>query len=93
MPFDIMTCSIVGVSCLDRYIFMPESEIASVCLLEELVGVPILLIKLSLGLITLFLFIFAPKHHLYPFSLPPSIFLWYALFLWTFFLADQVLLP
>ena len=51
MSFDIMNGAIVVVPCLDRYISVPESATASVCLLGELGGVPILLIKLNLGLL------------------------------------------
>ena len=51
MFFDIITGSVVCVVWLDRCKFAPEYAIASVYLLGELVGVPILLIKLILGVL------------------------------------------
>ena len=75
MPFKIMTGDIVGVAWLYICMFTHESEIDSVCLLGELVGVSILLIKLILGLLILILFIIAPNRHLHPFSMPPILFL------------------
>ena len=53
--------------------FAPESAISSVCLLGYLVGVLILLIKLSLGLLRLILFIIAPNCHSHLYS-PPHVF-------------------
>ena len=47
MSFDVITGAIVGVYSLDRCMFAPESAITSLCLLGELGGVPIFLIKLS----------------------------------------------
>ena len=75
MSFDIITVAIVGVVCLDIGMFTSASEISSMYLLGELGGVPILLIKLILGVQILILFIIVPNLHLQPFSLPPIIFL------------------
>ena len=75
MYFDIMTRVIVGVACLDRCMIALEYKITGVYLLGEVGGVPIILIKLILGVINLILFIIAPKCHSHPFSLPPSNFL------------------
>ena len=79
-----MTGVIVVETCLDRCIFTPESAMASMCLLVELGGVPILLIKPSLGVLVLILVIIAPNRHLHPFSLPPSTLLYDASYLWQF---------
>ena len=68
-----MTGVIVVETCLARCIFTPESAMASMCLLVELGGVPILLIKPSLGVLVLILVIIAPNRHLHTFSMPPSI--------------------
>ena len=70
MYFEIMTGAIVGVACLDIYMFAPEYAIDSVCLLGELCGVPILPIKLILGVQSLILFIIAPNRHSHHFSSP-----------------------
>ena len=48
MSFNIITGDIFGMACFSGCIFAPESAIASVYLLEELGGVPILLMKLIL---------------------------------------------
>ena len=53
MSFGIMTGAIVYVGFLARCMFAPESEIYIICLLGELDGVLILLIKISLGVIIL----------------------------------------
>ena len=70
-----MTGAIMGVACLDRCMGVTESDIASLYLLGELGGVPILFIKLILVLLILILFVVAPNRHHRPFSLPPIIFL------------------
>ena len=53
MSFGIMTVTIIVVAFFSRCIFAPESAIASVFLLRESGGVPILLVKLVLGLLFL----------------------------------------
>ena len=75
ISFENMTWDIVGVGCFDKYMFAPESAIASVYLLRELGWVPVLLIKLILGVLILILFIIAPNRHSHPFSLPPKYFI------------------
>ena len=75
MYLDIMTGAIIGVACLDRCMGVTGSEIASLYLLGEVGGVPILFIKLILGLLILILFIISPNHHSHPFSLTPILFL------------------
>ena len=72
--FDIITGAIVGVASFSTCMSTPESSIFSVYFLVELGGVPILLIKLILGVLILILLVFVPNHHLHPFSLPPSLF-------------------
>ena len=72
VSFDIMAEVIVVVDCLDRCIFAPRSEISIKYLLVESGGVPILLIKIILGLLILILFIIAPNRHLRPFFPPLS---------------------
>ena len=86
MSFGIITGTIVVVSCLDRCMLTPESAIDIVCLLGELGGFPILLIKLSLEVLTLILFIISPNRHSQHFLFSPSRFLWYAFSLWPVFL-------
>ena len=93
MSFVIMTVAFVGVACLNRFIFEPESAIASVFLLGELGGVLILLIKLGLGVLILILFMISPNRNLHPFLPTPSFFLGYISSLWTVLLEDQVLIP
>ena len=89
--FYIMTGSIDVVDCLDRCIFAPESAIYRICLLVELVGFPILLIKLISGLLILNLFIISSNPNPHPFSLPPSSLLYYAgLLFMASFLAKKV---
>ena len=92
MSFDTKTGVIVVFLVLYICIFAYEYEIDSVCLLGELSGVPILFIKLSLGVILLISFIIAPTCHYHPFSLHPIIFLWYDSYLWPVLLADYMLL-
>ena len=67
MYFDIINGAIVCLPCLTGCMFTTESEIASVCLLGELGEVLILLIKLTLGVIILILFIIVPHRHSYLF--------------------------
>ena len=76
ISIDIITGAVVRVACFSRCTFATESEIASMLLLGGLGGVLIQFIKLILGLLISILFIAAPNHHLHPFSLPPSLFLW-----------------
>ena len=68
MPGDI-----IDVASFSGWIFAPESAISSVYFLGELGGVPIILIKLILGVLILILFIVSPNRNSHPFSLPPSI--------------------
>ena len=75
MSFDSTTGGIVVVAWLDICMIEPNSKIASVYFLGELGGVPILLIKLILGLLRLILFIIAPNRHFHPFLMPPKCFL------------------
>ena len=75
ISFSIITGAIVGVACFARYIFAPESDIASMLLLVGLGGASILFIKLILGLLISILLTIAPNRHSQPFSLPPIIFL------------------
>ena len=56
MSFNIITGDIFGMACFSGCIFAPESAIASVYLLEELGGVPILLMKLILWVLILTFF-------------------------------------
>ena len=56
-----------------RFIFTPEFVIASMLLLEGLVGVLIKFIELILGLLISILFIASPNRHSYHFSLPHSL--------------------
>ena len=70
----INTGTIVGVACLARCIFAPESAISSMLVLVGLGGVLILFIKLILGLLILILLYIAPNCHSHPFSLTPIIF-------------------
>ena len=76
ISFEIITWVVVVVDCFDRCIFAPESEISSVLLPGEYVGVPIQFIKLILVLLISILSTIGPNHHLSPFLLPPSRFLW-----------------
>ena len=69
-----MTGAIVGVAFLDRCMFAPASNISSKYLLGELVGDPILLNKLNLGVLILNLFNIDPNHHFHLFH-PPKYFL------------------
>ena len=86
VSLEIMNGEIVAVDCLARCMFVPQSVMAIMCLLGELYWVPILLIKLSLGVLILILFVITHNRHSYPFSLPRSRFLWnsssYDLFSW-----------
>ena len=75
MFFEIITGDIVCVASFSRLMFARESMVVGVYFLGELGEVPILLIKLSLGLLVLILFIISPNPHLNPFSIPPSCFL------------------
>ena len=63
MSFDIITEDIIGVDSLNIWMFALESAISSVYFLGELGGVPILLIKLILGVLVLILFIIYPNYH------------------------------
>ena len=89
MSFDIITVAIVGVVCLDIGMFTSASEISSMYLLGELGGVPILLIKLILGVLIVILFIIVPNLHLHPFSLPPNYFLVVGLLFVDFFIGRE----
>ena len=75
ISFSIITGAIVGVACLARCIFAPESAIASMLILFGLGGVSIKLIKLILGLLISILLTIASNRHLHTFSLPPILFL------------------
>ena len=75
MYFDIITGAVVFVAFFTISVFTSESEISSMCLLVELGGFLILLIKLILGVLILILFLVSPNPHSRPFSLPPSLFL------------------
>ena len=67
MYFEILTRAIVGVYLFAICMFAPESAIVSLYLLGKLGGVPILLIKLILGVLILILFSIAPNRHSHPF--------------------------
>ena len=54
--------------------FTPESEITIIYFIGELGDVPILLIKLILGVLILVLLIITPNCHSHPLLLPQSIF-------------------
>ena len=51
VSFYVVTGVIVGVACLDGYMFAPDSEISSVYLLGKLGGLTKLFIKLILGVL------------------------------------------
>ena len=75
ISLSIITGAIVGVSCLDMFIFAPESVIASMLVLVGLGGVSIQFTKLILGLLILILLSIAPNRYSHPFSLTPIPFL------------------
>ena len=70
MFFEIMTGAIFGVASFARWVFAPESEIASVYFIRELGGVPILLIELILSLLIIY-----PNLHSQLLFLPLDLFL------------------
>ena len=80
----IIIGAIVGVSCIARCIFAPESAISSMLVLVELSGELIWFIKIVLGLLILILLFIALYRHSHPFSLSS---------LCPAFFAEQVLLP
>ena len=72
MLLDIIAGEVFGVASFSRWMFSTEFAIESVYFLGELVGVPILLIKLILGVILLILFIICYSRYSHPFSLTSS---------------------
>ena len=93
ISLSIISGAIVGVACLVRRIFAPETVIASILVLFGLGGVSIWFVKLILGLLILILLSIAPNRQLHSISLPPILFLWYDSSWCHSFFAEQFLLP
>ena len=75
ISFEIIIGAIVVVACFARFVFAPESVIASMLLLRVLGGLLIQFIRLIWGLLISFLFIGAPNHYSHPFLVPHSLLL------------------